>query len=154
MLTLAPIDFRQAAAFVGLHHRHHNPPVGWKFGIAAMDGDRLCGVVMVGRPVARFADDGWTLEVQRCCTDGTHNACSFLYAAAWRVARNLGYRRLITYTLPEEGGASLRASGWRELYKTPGRSWSVPSRPRVDSHPLGPKTLWEMTADPTDAQSA
>lgn len=144
-LALAPIDFKDAAAFVGLNHRHHNPPVGWKFGIAVMDGERLAGVVMVGRPVARHADDGFTLEVLRCCTDGVKNGCSFLYAAAWRVAKNLGYRRLITYTLPQEGGSSLRASGWRELYQTPGRSWSVPSRPRVDSHPLGPKTLWEIT---------
>ena len=143
-LSLSPIDFPTAAAFVGLNHRHHNPPQGWKFGVAAMDGERMVGVVMVGRPVARFTDDGFTLEVLRCCTDGTKNACSFLYATAWRAARALGYRRLVTFTLPQEGGASLRATGWRELYQTPGKSWSVKSRPRVDTHPLGPKTLWEM----------
>lgn len=149
-LSLSPIDFPEAAKFVGLHHRHHNPPVGWKFGVAALDeAGKIVGVVMVGRPVARFTDDGWTLEVLRCCTDGTKNACSFLYATAWRAAKALGYRRLVTFTLPQEGGASLRATGWRELYKTPGKSWSVPSRPRVDAHPLGPKTLWEMVIEPT-----
>ena len=144
-LSLAPIDFADAAEFVGLHHRHHNPPVGWKFGIAAMEGNVLRGVVMVGRPLARHTDDGMTLEVLRCCTDGVKNGCSFLYAAAWRAARAMGYRRIITFTLPEEGGASLRATGWRELYKTKGGSWDRPGRPRIDKAPTLPKTLWEMT---------
>jgi len=100
----------------------------------------------VGRPVARRSDDGWTLEVTRLCTDGAPNACSFLYAAAWRATRALGYRKLITFTLPSEGGASLRAAGWRLVGSTPGRSWSVPSRPRVDKHPLQTKLRWEATA--------
>ena len=71
-LSLQPITFAEAAAFVGLNHRHHRAPVGWKFGVAAVDdAGQVVGVVMVGRPVARFADNGDTLEVLRCCTDGT-----------------------------------------------------------------------------------
>ena len=54
-----------------------------------------------------------TLEVTRLCTDGTKNACSFLYGKAARAAFALGYRRIGTYTLPDEGGASLRAAGWK-----------------------------------------
>lgn len=73
----------------------------------------LCGVAIVGRPTARMLDDGWTVEVTRLATDGAHNACSILYAAAWRAARAMGYRRCVTFTLPEEGGASLRGAGWR-----------------------------------------
>lgn len=98
---------------------------------------------MVGRPVARRLDNGWTLEVTRCCTDGAKNAASMLYATAWRAARALGYRRLITYTLEEEPGTSLDAAGWKNIGMTPGKSWSVPSRPRIDTHPLGQKKLWE-----------
>lgn len=142
-LELQPINFDEACAFVRRFHRHHNPSVGWKFGIAANDGEKVVGVVMVGRPVARHLDDGWVLEVTRCCTDGTKNAASMLYGAAWRAAKALGYKRLITYTLAEEPGTSLKAAGWKELYTTKGGSWSVPSRPRVDTHPLGQKTLWE-----------
>ena len=108
------------------------------------DVDEIVGVAIVGRPVSRRRDDGLTLEVTRLCTDGTSNACSFLYGAAWRAARALGFKRIGTYTTPEEGGASLRAAGWRLIAETPGRSWSVPSRPRVDTHPLGQKSLWEM----------
>ena len=67
---------------------------------------------MVGRPVSRYLDDGLTLEVNRLCTDGTKNACSILYSAAWRAAEAMGYRRIFTYTLKSENGASLRASGW------------------------------------------
>lgn len=142
-LQLVPITQREAFAFVEARHRHHKPPRGSVFQLAASDGKRIVGVAMVGRPVSRRLQDGWTLEVNRCCTDGTRNACSMLYGAAWRVARELGYRRLITYTLPEEGGASLRGAGWRLVGERGGGSWSVPSRPRVDEHPTQTKLLWE-----------
>lgn len=147
-LELQPIDFREAADFISRAHRHHIPPVGWKFGIGLNDGERVVGVVTVGRPVARMLDrDGYTAEVTRCCVlEGIPNGCSKLYAAAWRAWRAMGGRRLITYVLASESGTSIKAAGWRELYTTPGRSWSVLSRPRVDRHPLGPKTLWEVTA--------
>ncbi len=143
-LELQPIDFKEATAFVREHHRHHNPSIGWKFGIGLNDGEKVVGVVMVGRPVARHFDDGWTLEVTRCCTDGTKNAASMLYGAAWRASKAMGYKRLITYTLGEEPGTSLVAAGWSLKRTMPGRSWSCPSRPRVDTHPLGQKTLWEV----------
>ena len=114
MLTVTPIDFAEANAFVATFHRHHKPMPGCKFCIAVSDTDgKVRGVAMVGRPVARNSDNGWTLEVNRVCTDGARNACSMLYGAAWRAAKALGYRRLVTYTLPEEGGASLRAAGFK-----------------------------------------
>lgn len=112
MIEIRPISFRDAKSFVGEHHRHNKPPVGHKFSIGCYDGDRLCGVAMVGRPVGRYLDDGLTLEVNRCCTDGTRNACSMLYGAAWRAAKALGYKRIVTYTRQSENGASLRASNW------------------------------------------
>lgn len=142
-LELQPITLKEAYRFVKEHHRHHCPPQGAKFAIGVNDLDRVVGVVIVGRPVSRRLQDGYTAEVTRCCTDGTKNAPSKLYAAAWRAARAMGYRRLITYTLAEEPGTSLVAAGWKVIGSTPGRSWSVPSRPRVDTHPLGQKTLWE-----------
>jgi hypothetical protein len=120
------------------------PPQGWKFGIGVNDGREVRGVITVGRPVSRRFDDGMTLEVTRCCTDGAKNAASMLYGAAWRAAKSLGYTRIVTYTLEAEPGTSLTAAGWKALYVTPGRTWSVPSRPRVDRHPLGAKTLWEQ----------
>ena len=89
-LTLAPIDFGTAAAFVSLHHRHHTPPAGHKFSIAAVLSGDIVGVCIVGRPVSRHRDDGLTLEVTRLCTDGTKNACSFLYGAARKAAFSLG----------------------------------------------------------------
>jgi hypothetical protein len=142
-LCVQPITFKEAAAFVRRHHRHHKPPTSWMFGCAVSDGDRVVGVAMVGRPVARALQDGWTLEVNRLCTDGTPHVASKLYAACWRAAKALGYRRLITYTLASEPGISLRAAGWREVYRTKGGSWDTPSRPRVDTHPTEQKTLWE-----------
>lgn len=144
MLTLQPTTYEDACEYVNQYHRHHIAPQGHKFSIAVANEEKVVGVVMVGRPVARHLDNGRTLEVIRCCTDGTRNAASKLYAAAWQATKALGYRRLITYTLATEPGTSLRASGWKELYKTSGGSWNVPSRPRIDKHPLGQKTIWEM----------
>lgn len=145
-LTAAPIAFEDAAAFVREQHRHHTPPQGHKFSIAAVLANKLVGVVIVGRPVARRRDDGMTLEVTRLCTDGTPNACSFLYGAAARAAFALGYRRIGTYILKREPGTSLVAAGWKLIAETPGKSWSVPSRRRDDKHPIEPKLLFERSA--------
>ncbi|MFG2677007.1 XF1762 family protein [Streptomyces sp. NPDC048445] len=145
-LHLTPVRFRDARAFCAMWHRHHPPPVGMIFAIGAADDDGvLRGIAIVGRPVARHLDDGQTLEVTRTATDGTRNANSLLYGAAWRAAKALGYTRLITYTQATEAGSSLRAAGWRVLAQRPPRpGWSHPSRPR-DSHGIDhiARTLWE-----------
>jgi hypothetical protein len=145
-LELQPITFDEACVFIRQHHRHHLPPQGHKYSIAVNDGGKVVGVITVGRPVARLLDNGWTLEVTRCCTDGTKNAASMLYMAAWRAARALGYKRLISYTLAQEPGTSLKAAGWKALYQTCGGTWNRPSRFRNDKAPVGQKTLWEMVA--------
>ena len=143
-LHIVPVPLDQANAFVKRHHRHHQPVVGHKFSIAVADeAGEIRGVAIVGRPVARRSDDGWTLEVNRVATDGCENACSALYGGAWRAAKALGYRRLVTFTLTTEPGTSLRAAGWKVIGETPGRSWNVKSRPRVDKHPLQGRFLWE-----------
>ena len=144
-LDAVPVSLREAHAFVQRFHRHHRPSQGGKFAVGVTkDGDEVCGVCIVGRPVARRLDDGWTCEVVRCCTDGTPNACSFLYRAAWRAARAMGYRKLVTYTLAEEGGASLRASGFRLIGEAGGGNWNKPGRPRVDSDHQQQKLRWEI----------
>lgn len=143
-LKLTPITLREANAFVTQHHRHHDPARGCIVVLAVSDGDTVRGVAIVGRPVARMLDDGWTAEVLRCCTDGARNACSMLYGAAWRAVRALGYRKLVTYTLPEEGGASLRAAGWRCIGQAGGGTWSRRERPRIDTHPTQEKLRWEV----------
>ena len=145
-LELTPITLKEANAFVALHHRHHKPVPGTKFCIAVSNDGEVCGVAIVGRPVARMLDDGWTLEVNRVATDGSRNACSILYGAAWRAAKAMGYKKLITYTLPEEGGASLRAAGWKCIGNAGGGSWNCKSRPRVDTHPTQQKLKWEAIA--------
>ena len=146
MLQIQPVEFDEACAYVKQYHRHHVPPVGFKFCLAVNDGTKVVGVAIVGRPVARLSDNGWTLEVTRCCTDGTKNACSALYSACWRAAKAMGYQRLITYTLPEEGGASLKAANWRIVGARGGGTWDRKLRPRVDKHPTQMKLLWEVVA--------
>lgn len=145
-LTVVPLPLDEANAFVRQHHRHSNPVVGHKFSLGAALGGAIVGVAIVGRPVARQLDDGLTVEALRVCTDGTPNACSFLYGAAWRAARTLGYRRIVTYTLKDESGISLSAAGWKVVREVPAASWSCPSRPRVDKHPIQPRLAWEVSA--------
>jgi hypothetical protein len=132
-LHLVPVSFADARRFVAEHHRHHEPPKGHKFSIGVADGSLLVGVVVVGRPIARAIDAaGDTLEVTRSATDGTANANSMLYGAAWRATSALGYRRLITYTQDGESGASLRAAGFRVIAERPPRGgWDMPSRRRT-----------------------
>lgn len=142
-LELVPINFDEAAFFVAQHHRNHRPPTGHKFSIAVSDGENIRGVVMVGRPVSRHLDNGTTLEVNRCCTDGVKNGCSMLYAAAWRASKAMGYKRLITYILESETGVSLSAAGWRLIGQAGGGNWNVKSRPRVDTDLQQKKLLFE-----------
>lgn len=145
MLVIVPIEFAEACAFVAAHHRHHRAPQGHKFSLAVVLAGEVVGVAIVGRPVARGNQDGWTLEVTRCCTNGTANACSKLYSAARRAAAALGYRRLITYILASETGSTLKAANWTLNGPAGGGSWDCASRPRVDKHPTQPKLLYTAT---------
>jgi hypothetical protein len=144
-LSICPVSLMEANAFVTANHRHHKKVAGMKFAIGVSYAGSICGVAIVSRPVARRLDDGWTLEVSRCCTDGHKNACSMLYGAAWRAAKAMGYKRLITYTLPSEGGATLRGAGWKLIGLAGGGNWNKKSRPRIDTPKLlrGQKLLWE-----------
>ncbi len=146
-LAVRPVTLEEANTFIELNHRHHPRVVGHKFSIGITDEDGLRGVAVAGRPVARNFDDGFTLEITRLCTDGVNNGPSLLLGAVRKAANAMGYRRLITYTLQEEGGVSLRAAGWNPLGQRGGGSWDRPSRPRTDKHPVSPKLLWEANLD-------
>ena len=144
-LEIVPMTLKGANAFVEQYHRHHKPTVGHKFSIGCSDGEKIVGVAIVGRPVSRYLDNGWTLEVNRLCTDGTKNACSMLYAAAWRAARAMGYKKLITYVLDTEPGTSLKAVGWKCVGQAGGLKWTGKRRPEVDLYPEQMKIKWEVT---------
>lgn len=141
-MKLYPCTIREANAYVLKFHRHHGIVRGMKFALLAQTDAGVCGVAIVGRPVSRRLDDGMTLEVTRVATDGTRNACSFLYGWAWRATRALGYLQLITYTLASESGESLRGAGWRCIGEAGGGSWSRKNRPRIDTHPTQLKMRW------------
>lgn len=146
MLQIAPCTLAEANTFIQKYHRHHKPVPGCKFCVAVAQDGEIVGVAVVGRPVSRMLDDTWTLEVNRTCTDGARNANSMLYGACWRAVKALGYKRLVTYSLPEEGGASLRAAGYKLIGLAGGGNWNVRSRPRVDSPMQQQKFRWEKEA--------
>jgi hypothetical protein len=150
-IALHPVTLTDAKAFVARHHRHSEPPQSGLFAVGAVDGGgTMIGVAIVGRPMARMLQDGTTCEVTRLTTDGSRNACSLLYGAAVRAAKALGYRRIYTYTLAEESGASLRATGWKRDADLKARTtWNCPARQRMQvdlfgaqRRPPGPKVRW------------
>lgn len=155
-LTIRPITFKAACAFVKTHHRHNKPPQGMKFALRVVEGEgereRTVGVAMVGRPVARALDDGLTVEVNRTCVlDNAPNANSILYGAAWRVAKEMGYERAVTYTQGDEPGTSLKAAGWVRAADLDARgSWAESSgaKCKVKRDPIGnggvPRVRWEI----------
>ena len=144
VLGVRPISFKEACIFINNNHRHHKAPQGHKFSIALHDGDIVVGVIIAGRPVSRHQDDGLTLEVTRCCVRPAYkNGVSKLYAAACKIAKEMGYERVISYTLTEESGISMRASNFQLSKISKGGSWSTGKRKRVDKHPTGEKYLWE-----------
>ena len=155
MLEIRPITLKKANAYVRENHRHNLPTNGHKFSIACYEGERLCGVAIAGQPVARKLDDGMTIEIRRVCTDGTYNACSILYGACSRAAKEMGYRRVVTYTLQSEPGTSLKASGFINMGPAGGDSWNRPNRHRdlvqitlfgeEQKYPDEKKIRWEKT---------
>lgn len=146
-LALMPMKRSQANEWIVRHHRHHGPVVGDIYRVGASADGVLVGCAVVGRPVSRIIQqrEPQTVELLRLCTadSAPKNTASFLLGAVRRAAWALGYTRLITYTLASEGGASLRAAGYRTVGETRGRSWDCPSRRRVDKHKIEDRTLWE-----------
>ena len=106
------VELKEANKFVTELHRHHKKCAGHRFSLGVEADGKLVGVAICGRPVGRNVDQKYVLEVNRVCTDGTKNACSFLYSAAVRCAREMGFRAVITYTNVLEPGTSLKAAGW------------------------------------------
>lgn len=157
-MEVRPATVSDAKRAIARWHRHNKPPVSGLFAAAVARGagdPEPCGVAVVGRPSAQELQDGRTCEITRVATDGAYNACSMLYAACRKAAAALGYRRVYTYTLATESGASLRAAGFVIDERLPPReSWSCPSRPRVqvdlfgnEQRPPGAKVRWVWPAE-------
>jgi hypothetical protein len=149
-MKVVPMSLKEANEFVFNFHRHNKPVQGGKFAIGVSDGQRLIGVAIVGRPVSRHLDDGYTAEVTRCCVldESPKGACSFLYARAWKIWSAMGGNKLITYTLRTESGSSLRGANWKIVNQTPGASdgkgWT--NRPNREWQPVTgqAKFRWEI----------
>ena len=145
-MRTVPLELKDANSFVAVHHRHNAPVYRdkWRFGVID-DNGKLIGVLQAAKPVARMLDDGQTLEIVRCCTDGTKNLCSFMLGHARRIAKAKGYKKLISYILDTENGISYKAAGWRKEADTRGgRSWNTPSRPRTTAAPTCDKQRWAL----------
>jgi hypothetical protein len=143
-MEIRPITFREASDFINRNHRHHKATVGCKFCIGLYNGEKLIGSAVCGRPVSRYLDNGLTCEINRVCTDGTKNACSMLYGACCRIAKEMGYKKIITHTLESENGASLKASNFEYEGIAGGTHWTG-SRDKGQKIPHEMKKRWSRT---------
>ena len=145
-MKAVPLELKDANAFITAHHRHNSPVHRdkWRFGVVD-DNGKLIGVLQAAKPVARLLDDGKTIEIVHCCTDGTKNLCSFMLGRARRIAKAMGYNKIISYIHDTENGASYKAAGWHNEADTRGgRSWNTPSRPRTTVAPTCNKQRWAL----------
>ena len=140
-MEIRPISLKTAQEFVDRYHRHHKAPVGHKFSIGLYQGEQMIGCAICGRPVSRYLDDTRTCEITRLCTIGEKNACPMLYGACGRIAKAMGYQRIITYTLASESGISLRASGFACEGIAGGEIWTG-QRKRDNGVPKEKKLRW------------
>jgi len=151
-LGVVPCFLAQACALVDAQHRTHTRPAGGICAVGIGSDGVLIGSAIISRPTSRVLQDGWTVEVVRVVVpEGVPNGCSMLLGAARRIAKEMGYRRAFTYTLPSEPGTSLRAAGWVFDGLTEGGAWSKPSRPRAKSPIAGPKVRWRAELRTTPA---
>lgn len=150
-LSTVPLTLREANDAIAVWHRHHKPVQGYRFAIGAVNAEgQLVGVAVAGRPVARNAGDPRSVcEVTRLATDGTRNACSFLYGACARAAKAMGFAKIQTYILEEEPGSSLLASNWTQVAVSPGGTWRhSDGKARRTDQPNGPKRRFELQLNP------
>jgi hypothetical protein len=146
------------------HHARLKSLVGYKFGVACINGPidtgQLVGVAIVGRPLATHTQttQPGTLEVLRVATWGDlrQNASSKLYSACAERAKSLGYDRLITATHADESAASLRIAGWqvigiRRRVETKGFA-SKKRKREAPKDPIG-KTRWALGLNKTQRRA-
>lgn len=143
-LKIVPLELKEANNLINLLHRHHKPVQGHRFSIGVEKDNKLVGACCVGRPVARKTNAKEVLEVTRLVTDGTKNACSILYAAAARVGKELGYKKIQSFILDSENGTSLVASGWKlENASCGGGQWKhSDGKERRSDQPICKKQKW------------
>jgi len=144
-----PTNLVRACEYINRMHRHNVAPQGHKFSIELTSLGFRVGVLIASEPKARHLNDGYTLELNRCCADERyHNVCSALNGKAVRMGKEMGYRRFISYTLTTESGASLMGSGFRKdgIVKGKKEGWSSKSRPRKmpERYPTGDKQRWVL----------
>lgn len=142
-LRLRPWTVKQGIPFVSRVHRHLPRVQGAMWCVSLRRDSDVVGVALVGHPARMLSDDDSSLCVLRVAVmDGVHNGCSMLYGACSKAARAFGADNLVTYTLPDEPGVSLRASGWVSDGLTDGGEHDRPSRRRGPAVDARPKRRW------------
>ena len=147
-LTIQPVAFQAARAFVNHHHVHCSAPVTWRFAASIFNGNTMLGVALVGNPVARALCGRGTLEVNRLCIRRNlpqalaWNAASQLLGWCAKEAQRQGSNHIITYTRVDEQGVSLRAAGWTQECVVRGRGWHHGVRARSNRNAYIDKIRW------------
>ena len=146
-LEAVPLTLIDCNEYIQNFHRHNKPVQGSKFAFGCKYKGKLVAVCVVGRPIARYKDDGFTAEVTRTCVfdDAPKGVNSFLYSRAWKAWKAMGGKRIITYTLQSESGASLRGAGWKILHEVEinnNQGWLSRDNRKLQKVSKEPKFCW------------
>ena len=146
-LEAVPLTLKDCNEYIQNFHRHNKPVQGSKFAFGCKYKGKLVAVCVVGRPIARYKDDGFTAEVTRTCVfdDAPKGVNSFLYSRAWKAWKAMGGKRIITYTLQSESGASLRGAGWKILHEVEinnNQGWLSRDNRKLQKVSKEPKFCW------------
>lgn len=138
-----PCTVKAAERFVAQWHRKLPRVQGAMWAVRALDdaGD-VRGVAMVGWPARVWSPLAILCVLRVAVMPESQNACSVLYGACSRAAKGMGARGLVTYTLQEETGVSLRAANWIDGGLTDGGEYDRPSRERAPALFPEPKRRW------------
>lgn len=147
-LRIKPLTLSQANELVEKWHRHHKKVQGHRFSLGLWDEsiNDYVGAAIVGRPVCNNVEQYGVAEVTRLVTNGTKNACSALYGACARVAKEMGFQKIQTYILQDEPGTSLKACGWSKEADTGTSNYHLSRKDKcqrtINTLASGPKQRW------------
>lgn len=143
MLVLRPCTVKRAERFNAATHRRLKKIQGAMWAVRVERNGETVGVALVGNPARKLMEDGVLCVLRVAVIEGNPNACSMLYGACSRAARDMGATDCVTYTHLDEPGTSLRAAGWIDGGITGGGEWGREDRPRqLALYPESKRRWW------------
>lgn len=142
---VVPVGLEIANSFVRGHHSYMSRVHRCKYSLGLTFDKELVGVIICNVPSSPHYDDGRTLEILRCAIAvGWPHAASKLIGQACRVARAMGYKKVITWCDAAKSGTSYVATNFK-LVKISQRSHWKTRPAKREEEPSSQMKLFELS---------